>query len=395
MMKVIFCVLDGLADKNWPTPLALAQKPNIKNILSQSLVGHTYPLTKKYWPKQGSASVSGLANLGLLGYTVKPNTLKRGVLEAIGSDTQFQNGWLAIRIDFGTVNNKLIIIDRRAGRQIFGLDELSYTIQNMPFEIPFIFKRTYGHRVVLIFQTKLSPHISDSDPFATNRKVRKIKPTKKDKLSLKTANLVQKFLNLTYELLNNHPTNKLRQQKGFLPANYLLTREAGNRILKLKPFGQKFGFRKCIAITEYGAMRGTCKLAGFETFTIPETHNLNHRWQIISQTLAKAYQQSDFIYIHFKKTDELSHDKKPEEKQKIIEKFDHWLGKELKKYPKAKWIITGDHITNSKTGKHQFGPVPILIYPVKKPNLAKDFNEKEAKNIELKTKFLWSKIKTI
>lgn len=393
MAKIILIVLDGLADKIWPSALALAKKPRIKKFLPQSFAGQIYPLTKKYWPKQGSASVSGLANLGLLGYQIKPEKLKRGVLEAIGSDTEFKNGWLAIRIDFGTVNKNLKVIDRRAGRKTFGLDELAYTIQMMPFEVPFIFRRTYGHRAVLVLQTKLSPAISDSDPFMINRKVRKIKPLKKDKLTQKTAILVQRFLDLAHEILVNHPVNELRKQKGFLPANYLLTREAGNRILKLKPFSQKFSFRNCIAIAEYGAMRGTCKLAGFQALTVPEIHNLNQRWQIISRLLQKAYQKADFIYLHFKEMDEASHDRKPEKKKAIFEKFDRWFGQEFKKYPKAKWVITGDHITNSKTGKHQFGPVPILIYPVKKPNLVKDFNEKEARKTELKPQSLWSEIK--
>jgi 2,3-bisphosphoglycerate-independent phosphoglycerate mutase len=393
-MKIIFIVLDGLADAVWPSPLFLAEKPNISNILSKAFVGKIYPLAKNYWPKSGSASVSGLANLGLLGYKVRPEKIKRGVLEAIGSDVPFKNGWLAIRFDFGTVDENLKVIDRRAGRETFGLDNLISSIRKIKFEIPFFIKRTYGHRGVILFKKKLSPYISDSDPFSAGKKVKKIRNLKNDPLSKKTSEIVQKFLNLAYEILKNHPVNELRKQKGFLPANYLLTREAGNKILKLKPFSQKYGFKKCMAIAENGVMSGTCKLAGFELLKLPEIHELEKRWQKISLLLKRAYSLSDFIYIHFKELDEASHDKNPEKKKIIFEKFDDWFGREIKKYKEAKWIITGDHITDSRKGKHKFGPVPLLIYPSQRPNNVKSFDEKIVKKLDtIDPHKLWFSIK--
>lgn len=395
MAKIIFFLIDGLADKGWKTPLKLAKKENINKLLKVSFLAKLEIFSKRSWPKIGSSSLTGLANLKILSYNLK--TIKRGPLEAIGSDLKFKNGHLCLRVDFGSINKDMKVVDRRAGRNIFGLKELEKSINEILFEVPFHFHRTYGHRGVLIFKTNLSDKISDSDPLKTNKRVKKIKPLKKDLLTIKTADLIQKFLNYAHQVLNNHPINLERKRRNLLPANYLLTREAGNSLPRLESFFKKNKFKNGLVIAENGVVKGGCKLAGFSTLTLPEIENINKRYSFYQRGVIENFNKYDLIYLHLKEADEASHDRDFKKKKIFFEFFDKWLGILIKKLPKDTiFAITGDHITDTKIGKHRYGPVPLLIINHKKPNFPKEFSELEAQRmkIKVKPKKLWQILKS-
>lgn len=396
MARVIFLLIDGLADPISPkTPLNSAQKININKLFKKSFLAQFYPLKKENWPPYASSSATGLANLGILGYELKPNQVKRGPLEALALGLFKEKNNLALRVDLATVNENLVVIDRRAGREIFGFGDLERAINSMLFPISFHFHRTYGHRGVLIFKEKLSDYISDSDPYETGKRVKKIKPLKNDPLSKKTTKIVQEFLDRSFYLLNNHPINNLRQTKGMLKANYLLTREAGNRLPKLKNFFQKFNFKNGLVIAENGVVKAGCLLAGFKSLTLPEIESLQERYNFLKKAIINNYQKFDLIYLHLKEADEASHDKNFEKKKKYFEFFDRWLGSLIKNIsPETKIVITGDHITDTKTGKHLYGPLPLLIINSNQSNNPKEFSELEAKKMKilLKPKDLWQSL---
>ena len=393
MARVIFFLIDGLADPGIKTPLKLAKKTNINKLLKNSFLANLEIFKKKEWPKKGYASLTGLANLKILGYKFQEiKKIKRGPLEAIGSDIVFQNGELALRVDFGTVDKNLKVIDRRAGRNFFGFEELEKIINEILFDVPFHFHRTYGHRGVLIFKEKLSPFISDSDPLEKNKKVKKIKALRNDPLTKKTARLVQKFLDQAHYVLENHPINKERERRKILKANYLLTREAGNFMPKLENFFKKYNFKNGLVIAENGAVKGGCKIAGFEALTLPEIENLNKRYNFYQKGIIENFSKYDLIYLHLKEADEASHDRNFKKKKEYFEFFDNWFSKIFKKFPQTKYIITGDHLTNTKNGKHTFGDLPILIINHREKNNPKEFSEIEArkKKIKIKPENLWN-----
>jgi 2,3-bisphosphoglycerate-independent phosphoglycerate mutase len=297
MARVIFFLIDGLADPGVKTPLKLAKKPNINKLLKNSFLANFEIFEKRDWPKEGYASLTGLANLKILGY--KNLKVKRGPLEAIGSDIDFENGNLALRVDFATVDKNLKVIDRRAGRNTFGFSELERAINEILFDIPFHFHRTYGHRGVLIFKEKLSPFISDSDPLEKNKKVKKIKALKKDPLTKKTAKIVQKFLEEAHYVLENHPINKEREKRKILKANYLLTREAGNSLPKLENFFKKYNLKNGLVIAENGVVKGGCKLAGFDALTLPEIENIKQRYNFYQKGIFENFDNAQMSLIEF------------------------------------------------------------------------------------------------
>lgn len=395
MARIIFFLIDGFSDlPKKETPLRLAKKKFLESLKERIWLGKFLPLEKKYWPKYGERSITGLANLGILGYKINPERLKRGPLEAVGSEIEFKNGELALRVDFASVDENLKVIDRRSGRDIFGLETLARDINHQIFDVPFHFHRSYGHRGVLIFKSRLSPFISDSDPYKNGLRVKKIKPLKKDKLSKKTAEIVWQFLLQTHYLLKNHRVNQKRIERGLLPANFLLSREGGNKILKLKNFFQRFKIKNGLVIAENGVVKGGCLLAGFKAITLPEIENLNQRYDFYEKKIKENFENFELIYVHLKEADEASHDKKPEKKKEFFEFFDKWLAKIYN--PQTVYIITGDHITDSKLGKHLWGYLPLIIinHPLFK-NYPQEISELEAyKNKEIKPVELWRKIKS-
>lgn len=396
-MAIIFFLIDGLGDKGRNTPLKLAKKPNINSLSNKSFLGQILPLSFKDWPKQGEGSVTPLANLGILGYKNLKN-IKRGPLEAVGSGIKLKKEHLALRVDFASVDKNLVVLDRRAQRNTYGLDILEKEINKLSFKVPFYFQRVYGHRGVLIFKKNLSFYISDSDPYKINVKAKKIKALKKDKLSIYTAQVIQEFLNLTHKFLDSHPINLEREKLGILKANYLLIREAGKLNFKLENFFKKYKIKNGLAVAEKGAFLGSCLLVGFKPLIIPEIKNIEERYKFYKKVILENIEKYKLIYLHLKEADEASHDKNFEKKKNYFEFFDSWFGDLMKNLPQnVSFVITGDHITDTQTGKHKFGFVPILIinHPHFPSNNPKDFSEEEVKRKKeiIKSDNLWKKLK--
>ncbi|MGC8981593.1 MAG: hypothetical protein ACP5JU_01435 [Minisyncoccia bacterium] len=387
MKKTIFFLIDGLADSFKNSPLRLANKKFIDSKLKESFLGYLLPTSKRYWRnKSNEASISGIATLSLLGYKIK-NNFKRGPYEAIGNDIFYKNGWLALRVDFATVDKNLKVLDRRAGRNDYGLYDLTKSINKVKFEIPFKLYHTTLHRGVLIFRKKLSDKISDSDPYENDKKVRKIRALKNDKLSIYTANILQRFLDKAYKILDKNKINLEREKKNIPKANYLLTRQAGNRILKFENFFKKNKIKNGILISEKGVVVGVCKILGFKIDNIKEAKSIKEELKFAKDKILKNYKKFELVLVHLKKGDEAGHDKDFYKKKRFFEEFDMFLRDIYKDIKDSKIVITGDHITDVRIGKHLYGPVPILIIDSKLKNYPKEFSEKEA--LKYKVKNIW------
>lgn len=357
--KVIFLVIDGLADLpiNKKTPLGEARKPNLDYFATKGEIGQIMPLKKPFWNELTRTSVSHLANLTLLGYDPKKFKIKRGPLEAVGANIPYKEGYLAIRCNFATVDSELTVLDRHVGRNFQGLDELArYVNGNVKIGPKFIFMRTYGHRCALIIKEKLSDEITHSDPLKVGKKVKKVEalvPKAK-----KSAELVQDFIDKTRGVIEYHPVNERRISNGMVPANYIITREAGNSLKTLRSFSKRYKVRP-VCIAENGVMKATCLLAGFNAITVPElkpSPSLDFIFNAIKDALAEY----DFIYAHIKGVDEAAHDGDFHKKREIIERIDDKLG-DFRNF-NGFLVVTCDHITSCKSRKHEYGAVPILVF---------------------------------
>lgn len=373
--KIIFLVIDGLADriKGKKTPLELAKKPNIDWFATNGACGELNLIPSKKM-KVGS----NIANVSLLGHSPSRYYLKRGPLEAAGAGLPYKEGHLALRCNFATVDKDMYVVDRRAGRATYGLDEIArYINQHVKIGSKYVFIRTYGHRAVLIMKEKLSDEIGGNDT-EVGKKVKKV--TALSPNAERSAKIVQDFVDKARDMIQYHEKNSERIDRGLRPANYILLREAGNKLFALPNFSRRWKIRNAVCISENGVMKGTCMIAGFNSITVPE---LSHdaTLDFIFENIDSALTEYDFVYAHIKGADEAAHDKEPERKRKVIEEIDMRL-ENFKNFDGI-LVLTCDHITSSESGNHEYGPVPVLVYG-KKKDAVKKFDEKSVKKGSLK-----------
>jgi 2,3-bisphosphoglycerate-independent phosphoglycerate mutase len=387
--KIVFLVIDGLADLplDHKTPLTAARKPNLDFLTKNGMVGEIIPVERKLWSDLTKASISHTANLGLLGFDPKKYYSKRGPIEAVGTNIPYKDGWLALRCNFCTVDNELKILDRRVGRNSTGLDEIArYVNEHVHVGAEHVFMRTFEHRAVLIFKEELSDKITDSDPYFAWQKVNRIEALTPE--ANRSVQLVQEFIDKARQVIEFHPANEQRIKNGLPPANYIIAREAGNKLPAIPCFTRRHKIKKAVCIAENGVMKGTCMLAGFDAVTVPEL-KLEQTLNFIFQNIFNSLAEYDFVYAHIKGPDEPAHDGDFHRKQVMIEKIDEYLD-DFKNFDGI-LILTCDHITSCKTRKHEYGPVPILIYGKGKDRVER-FDEFSVKKGRLKLidgKKLW------
>ncbi len=382
MKKIILLVIDGLGDDKIPelgnkTPLEAARTPNMDYLAEKGVSGKVDP----FWFKKQHYPRSDSAHLALFGFNPKENYLGRGPYEAAALDVDLEEGDLAFRINFATIKNGKII-DRRAGR-IKDKKPFVRALQNIEIDgIKFIVESGIEHRGVLILKgkDKLSKEVTNSDPKKTNIPPKKVKSKKDTKKAKYTAKILNQFFEKAYQILKDHPKNKEREEKGLLPANYILARGAGT-FKKMESFDDKFNL-KAGSITGGGVYKGVSKAVGMDIIKKNGKDkfgddNLDKKFNLV----AKKIEDYNFIFCHIKKIDNLSHDGDFKGKKDFLEKIDRKL-KPLMVLKNTLLIITGDHSTSCIKKEHTTKPLPVLIYDGEKDKV-KNFSEKDCKEGKL------------
>jgi len=366
--KILFTILDGAADipdKNGNTPLSIARKPYLDMLAKHS----HYGLWQARIPSgYNIASATDLTTLQMLGCADYPG---RGYLEALGIGLQPNPGSVCLRANFATVNEKRNIIDRRAGRDEKGLDELASAVNELKIEdVKFSVYRSVGHRAVVVAEGKnLSAKISDSD---LGGEIRRFMPLDGSKSAKKTADVLNNFAQKAYDILSRHPVNKKRK----IPANFLLMRGAGMP-MKTQPFHKHFGLRAA-SISAVGIIKGISRFLDIDVINVKgATGHLNTNLEEKLNETLSALIRYDLVILHINGADEAGHDKNFEAKKSFIERIDEIIFKEISTNRNLNIVVTSDHITNSKTGQHTPGPVPLIIYDTEEvAEGIESFNEK-------------------
>lgn len=381
-MKAVLVVADGMADRpvrelDWKTPLEAARKPSLNRIAETGVCGIIDPISP------GVPPGSDTATLALLGYDAFSAYSGRGALEALGSDMKVLPSDVAFRCNFATVDKKMIVLDRRAGRiENEDAAKLAKSLSNVKLassKIKFILKSTIQHRAVLILRgSGLSASVSDSDPGQIGRKVADSKPLSIGPEAKRTATFLNDLSRKFQDVLSNHPVNQARAKRGLQPANVFLCRGAGT-LPEVKSLSQLYGIRAaCVAATPL--VRGVCKAAGMKVVDVKGATGTPQTDYIAKARAAvQALKTNDFVFLHVKATDVTSHDGKARLKVEVIEKVDGMLAYLLDHVDldSTYVAVTADHTTSSATGNHEGDPVPIAITgPYVRRDSVKEYNER-------------------
>ncbi|MEM4428020.1 MAG: phosphonopyruvate decarboxylase, partial [Zestosphaera sp.] len=285
-MKLVYLVLDGVADRlsDTSTSLSMAKKPYLDLLARAGACGAVYTVGK------GVAPESDAAVMSILGYDPHTSYTGRGPLEAVGAGVSFVEGReVAFRANFATVDpSSKKLVDRRVGRSLSteearelaeALDGLKLSTHGGYVKV----KATVGHRAVVVIGSDVMPlsdEVDNTDPaykkvgaISVAEKsfqpyIKKSTPLSPTLSAQVTADLVNEFTLRSIEILDKHPINRAREERGLLKANVILVRDAGSKLPKLTPisklFNASFG-----SITEMPVENGIARLLGMRAAEMP------------------------------------------------------------------------------------------------------------------------------
>jgi 2,3-bisphosphoglycerate-independent phosphoglycerate mutase len=367
--KGLMIIIDGIGDRGIPgfggmTPLEAAPTPNMDRLASAGQCGLIDPLS----PGMPVATHTGISLLfGLpLRAALK---LPRGPVEAAGIGFSHKENALYIRCNFATLKTSqekgFDILDRRAGRISDGFDRLAAEAGEVDLGegIRASLHPATQHRVVLkLSGDNLSPNISNTDPGNHYRRkgVQPCLPLQEnDTAAERTATAINRFTQQIHELFDRHPINQQRVAQGLLPANGVICRSPG-RLPNLKTLLQHFKLSAAVVSGEQTVL-GLGDLFGYTlcrdpAFTaLPDTDLMKK-----VETTRLALQDHDLVFLHIKGPDIHAHDLDPLAKRDLIGRIDDAIAPLLD--DSLVIGITGDHCTDSNSGRHSGDPMPGLIY---------------------------------
>jgi len=383
MKKILLIIIDGLSDKpisqlRNKTPLEAARTPNLDYLAENGTCGLVSPFIY-----QTAIPTSENSHFALFGYNPKTYHVGRGIFTAQGAGIKMKKGDIALRANFGTVDDNLSMIDRRAGR-ITNTQPLINTLNGIVIDnVKFLVQSAGGHRIGIVLRgKKLSSNISDGDPHygKLGKRAKRIIPLDKSRKAKFTAQVLNKFLEKAHLILKNHALNKKREKMGLPPANYILTRGASS-LIKIPSFKKKYNLKACCVAGKF-LYQQIGKILGMDLIKVKGANgkpNTNLRGKV--EAAKAALKKYDFVFLHIKATDSLAEDGNFRGKKRFIEKIDKNL-KPLLKLKDALIVVTADHSTCSLLKRHCKEPIPILIHGAGRDSV-KEFSEKACKKGKL------------
>ncbi len=354
-MKTIVILLDGLGDRTHAqlsgmTPLEAAKTPNLDKLCNKAQTGIMVPF------RQGVPLGTEMAHFLLFGYSENEYP-GRTIIDAIGEDVNLGNGSVYFRTSWAWTEKHeggYLLKDRFT--QQLSRDEAIELSKSLPkvmegcrFEWIFSYD---SHGFLKVTGENLSSMVSDADPFYKDQCVMKIEPFETDEESAeRTAVIMNRYLLQCSEILYEHDINKRRIEKGFQPANFLMTKWAGENV-NVEGFEYRNGMKGAI-IGKSKLMKGLTGLLGMDY--VKSTS--------LKESIDIAIEGDwDYVHVHTKAPDEAAHTKNPMNKVGAIEELDRQIEALHNLDEDVLLIVTADHSTPSNgTLIHSGEPVPIMF----------------------------------
>lgn len=359
-MKYVVVIGDGMADYplkelDGKTVLQGSVIPNMDYIAANGVSGllKTVP--------EGMEPGSDVANLSIMGYDPKKYYTGRGPLEAASIGANLQNGEVAFRCNFITERNGKLA-DFNANH--ISTEESKKLINTLNQEFgetgKFYLGVSYRHLFVLNDTNSASlkstpPHDVVGEGIEENL----LKPH-----GDKNAELLNKLMIESQEILEDHPVNKKRIANGKYPANMIWLWGQGTKPT-MTSFAEKYGL-KGATITGVDLIKGIGIYLGLTNLDVPgATGYFDTDYNQKANYAIDALNDHDLVFIHVEAPDEAGHAGDIHEKIKAIESIDtKIIGKlldELPKFDDYAISILPDHATPIYIKTHTTDVIPYAM----------------------------------
>jgi len=362
-MKYCILVCDGMADRPIPslnnkTPMQAANKPTMDRLAKISLCGTVSNVPTGMVPE------SDTANLAILSYDPEIYSKGRSPLEAASMGLKMQDDQTAFRANIVTISENGLpyeeetMLDHSSDEITTAeADELIKAINAELGSEELSFHTGVSYRHCLLW--KNAPDFKDFT-----------RPHDILGQGVKNHLPPEPFLSLikkSREVLENHPINVSRRQRGLNPGNSLWLWSPGKKP-SLPSFSEKWSLRGTI-ISAVDLIKGIAICADLETINVEgATGTVHTNYKGKADAAINAFKNgSDFVYIHVEGPDECGHRAQIENKVKSIEYIDEKILAPLCDYlstcgEEYKIMILPDHPTPIEIRTHSSEPVPFIIY---------------------------------
>ena len=388
MIFVKYAVLlcDGMADYPVPelnnqTPMEAANKPTMDTLANVSELGlmKTVP--------DGMPAGSDVANLSVVGYDPAGCYTGRSPLEAANIGVDMADDDVALRCNLVTLSDEPVYAEKRMVDYCGGdistaeADELVKALQAAFGGGEFDFYTGTAYRHCLIWhggKTELGKITPPHD--ISGRVVGEYLPN--DPTAAKLKEMMEKSV----AVLENHPVNVARREKGLSPATSAWFWGQGSRPA-LENFKEKYGLNAAM-ISAVDLLKGIGKLAGMKVYNVEgATGYIDTNFDGKAAAAIDAFQTGcDYVYIHVEAPDECGHRGEIQNKPRSIELIDEKILTPLLAFLRESGeeftlLICPDHPTPLSIRTHVADCVPYLLYRSNaEVNGADRFTEQTAKD---------------
>ncbi|MEA1935754.1 MAG: cofactor-independent phosphoglycerate mutase [Thermodesulfobacteriota bacterium] len=381
-MKYIILLGDGMADYSieklgGKTPLEFAKIPNMDRIAGEGTLGMIDTIPEGFPPG------SDVANLSVLGYDPEKCYTGRGPLEAASMGVKLDHDDVAFRCNLVTLGSgeEPVMEDFTAGH--ITSEEAETIIYDINSELGSDISKFYpgvSYRHLFIWKGGPTSIVATPPHDISGRMVKDYLP--KGNGSRKLNRLMQ----LSQEILKDHPVNRARLKEGKKPASSIWFWGQG-RAPKMDPLTEKYNLKGGV-ISAVDLLNGIGIYAGLEVIHVDgATGYTDTNYIGKAQSALEALRRMDFIFVHVEAPDEMGHEGDIEGKIKAIEDFDEkvvgTILSEIHSLGDLRIVVLSDHPTPISLRTHSSDPSPFAVLSsVDGENLGegKPFGESSAKN---------------
>ena len=372
-MKYLVVIPDGMADEKIAalgnlSPMEKANKPCMDTLVKKAYTGTVSNVPSDMVPE------SDTANLAILSYDPKIFSKGRSPLEAVSigidmasDETAYRCNIVTVTDDEGVAYEDRTILDHSADEiTTEEADVLIKALEEALGNETRKFHTGISYRHCLIIKNGNDKYDFARPHDHLGERIGEYLP--------KAENGGEEFLDImkkSYDILNHHPINEARRERGLKPANSAWLWSPGKKPA-LPSFKEKWGLNGTV-ISAVDLIKGIGLCAKMKSIDVEgATGNVHTNYTGKADATIAAFKDgADLVYVHVEGPDECGHRAETDNKVLAIEKIDQKILAPVYEYLVStgepfKIMVLPDHPTPIRIRTHSIDPVPFFMYSSEK-----------------------------